>query len=133
MIYKKTGAPITAVMIPIGISDARTDLEMSSETSKKAAPDRAEAGMRWVQLLPKTFLQILGIINPTQPIMPPAEMLAAVSKVAQTMTMNLKRLVLIPMLCASSSLSDRRLILYRKKKSGTAPTSIGINAASTFL
>ncbi|MNE48710.1 hypothetical protein D3C80_1431920 [compost metagenome] len=69
--YMNIGAPIRAVMIPIGSSTFGTIVRaITSVQMRKMAPNRIEAGssLRWSEpTRPRTRW---GIIRPTKPIIP---------------------------------------------------------------
>jgi hypothetical protein len=84
--YKKYGTPITAVIIPAGISiGGNNPLPMLSATSRKMEPKRAEAGSKTLNFDPTTLLAIWGAIKPMNPIEPTA---ATQTPINMTETLN---------------------------------------------
>ena len=69
--------------------------------------------------------------RPTQPIMPETATDAAVSSVAQRMTVNRSRRVFTPIERASSSPSVSRFMRQLRIHSGTSPSVTGITRNST--
>ena len=67
----KTGAPINEVIIPTGISDgAITVRDIKSENTRKIEPKTIENGIENLQSAPIIKRAILGIISPTNEIIP---------------------------------------------------------------
>ena len=64
----KTGAPIMAVRIEIGISAEDALLAKVSIMAIKIAPKEMLKGTTVLLLLPKSIREIWGIKSPTQPI-----------------------------------------------------------------
>ena len=72
-IQQKTGPPISAVRIPIGISWGRTALVIVSAKSKSIAPDNMDIGISFRLSGPVINRTMWGIKSPTNPIIPETE------------------------------------------------------------
>ena len=69
--YKKNGAPMKAVTIPMGISTGAMMVRHNrSATSNNKAPNKADAIKRFLCSGPISLRTICGITRPTKPITP---------------------------------------------------------------
>ena len=83
--YRKTGAPIIAVIAPTGMPLAKTRATTSAPMSRNA-PKTAEQGMSSLDFEPTRSLETWGITRPTNPMDP--EKLTAMAVQAEIMTMH---------------------------------------------
>jgi len=98
------GAPITAVMTPMGISKGEKAVRlMVSHRTINVAAAKQEQGIRTLWFGPTINLIIWGMIKPTKPIIPEIETRLAVIKEVIKNNIFFVVSVLIPRCMASSS------------------------------
>ena len=86
------------VTIPTDLDVVPETLEMQSAMRRNAAPNAADAGIRYLDSEPTKILAIWGPTNPTKPIVPVNDTTAAVIKDTTVMDVKVVRFVSIPML-----------------------------------
>ena len=126
MRYRKNGAPMKAVRMPIGISAVVAVRETLSTMMRNVAPKSMEAGREYVALLPVILRAMCGTMRPTQPICPDTATALAVMRVLAPMATDLRSLVFTPRLLASSSDRDRMFSFQETNSNVAKEMAIGI-------
>lgn len=133
MRYKKNGAPMIPVIIPMGISEKAIVLEIVSEIVRNIAPRSMDAGIVFFVLHPISILVIWGITRPTQPMTPDIATEEATMTTVKTITAVRRSFVFTPRERDSESLIDKRLILQERRYSISDEASMGRAAILTSL
>ena len=120
----KQGAPIRAVNMDTGISDAVTDRARVSMISMNTAPKAMLAGITELLSFPNIIRTMWGMRRPTQPIWPHMDTTAAVTMADPTITRLRIRFTGIPRDFASSSGRDMELSFHRSRNKSMLPPAI---------
>ena len=103
----KKGVPKNAVIAPTGSSDGGNNIRpIVSHVTTKIPPSKADDGISFFKSAPKNNRSILGIINPTKPIIPEDATQTAIIIMLTKIVVILTLLVEIPRLFASESPKD---------------------------
>ena len=110
---KKLTAPKNAVIMPKGISPGRSARAKLSLTKTNIPPKIIDIGREYFVLWPVITRAILGIINPTHPIIPDNEIIEVVNRTEINRINNSSNLFLIPIENKTSLSKENTLNRHR--------------------